>query len=149
MAAGDITFFDQFLVDEGLGVHNLETDELKLAFIDTVTPTTTTADPHFGGTGTTNLQTNELSGGDVAVGGYVIANNTFVLTAGLAELDGDNVAVAANGANPTTVAHGIIYNNTDANKRCIAFLEFTDPTDLTPGYTINWNANGIGRKNQG
>lgn len=145
MAAGDFTFFNQYKVDVGLEAHQLNTDELKFAVIDdSVVPAAGTTGPHFGGTGTTDLSSGEQTGGDVSAGGYVIANTSYVLSGSGGLLDGDNVVVSPNGANPSAVDYAIIYNNTDPNKRAIGFVELAPDTDLTLGYNFNFNAGGIG-----
>jgi len=149
MAAGDVSLFDQFLVDLANGEHDMDADEFKLAFItDTVTPTTATAVPHFNGTGTTDLSANELTGGAISAGGVVIASTAITLVSTLAQFDGTDVSIAVNASNPTAVDYGIIYNNTNASKLCVAFLEFTANTTLVNGFTVTWNANGIARFDQ-
>lgn len=148
MAQGDFTFFNQFLLDEGLKLHNLNTDTIKLAYVDaTITPTASTADPRWGAGGTTNLSTNEVSGGNFTAGGNDITN-TFSGTSP-PTLDGADQAYAANASNPSPV-WGIVYNDTDSGKRAIGFYDMNGGSalDCTPGLNFNFNASGIGTKTQ-
>ena len=64
MAAGTIKWFAQGLHDLGKKIHNLQSDTLKLGIITSSgTPGIATVEPHFGGTGTTNLATNQVATG--------------------------------------------------------------------------------------
>jgi len=78
----------------------------------------------------------------------VIASTAITLVSTLAQFDGTDVSIAVNASNPTAVDYGIIYNNTNASKLCVAFLEFTANTTLVNGFTVTWNANGIARFDQ-
>lgn len=148
MATGDVVFFEQFFEDEARKVHNLETDTIKCALVNnTVVPTAATAGPHFGGTGTTNLATNEVSGSGYTAGGEDIAA-TAGLSAGDLVFDGDtNPSWAKTAGGPTDIYWGIIYNDTDANKRAIAYVEMGGPVSIVAGQvSITWNVSGIGSK---
>jgi hypothetical protein len=146
-AQGDLVFFDQFLVDVSEKLHDLENDTIKLALItNAVTPAATTADPRWGAGGTTNLSSNQVTpGGNYASGGATCANPSVTLTGGLARFDADDPAAwAANASNPTNARWGILYNDTDAGKRAIAFLDLGSVFDMTTGpLTVAWNANGL------
>ena len=152
MAQGDVVFFDQFLVDVLEKLHDLETDSFKLALTtDVVTPTATTSDPRWGAGGGTNLATNEVTpGGNYAAGGAACANPAVTLTGGLAQFDTDDPASwAQNASNPTNARWGILYNDTDAGKRALGFLDLGSVFDMTTGpLTVAWNANGIARLDQ-
>lgn len=146
MASGDITIFDQFLVDRDEQVHDLETDEFKLAIISSVlAPTAGDAGPHFNGTGTTDESTNEVSAGsEYVAGGNVMATPTVTLTATNSVFDADDVSWAIDASGPTDCRWGIIYNNTDANKRCVAFVDFGSSLNLqTASIEVQFNASGI------
>ena len=73
MAQGDVHIFDQFLHDIMTdGVHNLDSDNIYCALIDSVTtPAETTSDPRWGTGGGTNLSTNEVTetAGNYTAGG--------------------------------------------------------------------------------
>jgi len=148
MAQGDVLFFDQFLVDTLEKLHDLETDVFKIGLITSaVTPAVTTADPRWGAGGGTNLATNQVTpGGNYASGGPTIANPVVSLTGGLAMFDGDDVSIAQNAGNPTNAVWGVIYNDTDAGKRCLGYVDLGGVYDLTTGIlSFAWNVNGIMR----
>jgi hypothetical protein len=151
MAAGDVVFFDQFLVDVQEGVHNLETDVIKVGLVtDVVTPSTTTSDPRWGAGGSTNLATNQVTpGGNYADGGPTIANNTVTLTGGAGVFDGDDIAITADGSNPTDARWDIIYNDTAAGKNAIGFVDNGADIDLSLGdFSITWSGSGISSLDQ-
>lgn len=152
MATGDVTLFDQFLVDMGNGEHNLNaSDEIKMAYIgNAVTPATTTAIPHWNGTGTINLQTDEQSGGNYTAGGVILANFSCALSAGTVKLDYDDPSQVATAAgNPTGIYHAVIYNNTNASKKCIAAIELGGPINgVTQALTVTPNASGLATGDQ-
>lgn len=148
MAAGDFTWFTQAKVDLGNKIHNLGSggDTLKLALVTSVvTPTETDAAPHFGGTGTTNYSTNQVSaGGNYTSGGATLASQTFAASSANAKFDADDVSWLKNASNPTNARWGILYNSTDANKRALGFVDLGGAIDMTAyDLTIQWNAAGI------
>ena len=145
MAAGDITWFSQAKVDLGLKLHNLDTDAIKLGLITAVaTPAEADAAPHWGGTGTTNFATNEVTpGGNYTTGGPDISS-TYAADGANAKFDATDVAIAQHVSNPANARWGIGYNSTDANKRALFFLDLGAAKDLTSGaFSITWNASGI------
>ena len=55
MAAGDVLYTDQYLVDVQEGIHNQETDSIRVGLVTSATtPAVTTADPRWGAGGSTN-----------------------------------------------------------------------------------------------
>ena len=146
MASGDVTVFNQFKEDLGNKVFDLDGDTLKLALVTSVvTPAATTAGPHFGGTGTTNLATNEVTaGGNYTAGGVTLTSTTFNEATGTVTFDAADISITQAAGNPTNARWGIIYSDTDTNKRCIAFVDLGSDSDLSGGnFTITWNASGI------
>lgn len=146
MAQGDITCFNEFKEDLGLELHQLETDTFRLGLItNAVTPAANTADPRWGAGGSTNLSTNQVTpGGNYTTGGPTIANNTYVETSGTAAFDGDNVQILQNASNPTNARWGIGYNDTNAGKEAVFFLDLGSVFNLSSGdLTITWAAAGI------
>ena len=145
MAQGDVVIFDQFLVDALEGVHDLETDGIFCGLVNsTEVPADTTADPHWGGTGTTNFFTTEVTPktGNYTTGGNACANPAVTLNAGAAELDFDDPTTwSQNASNPTDARYGIIWNNTSTNKKCIGYVDLGSVFDMTTGdLTITWGA---------
>lgn len=149
MAQGDFAWFDQACVDVLEKLHDLENDVIKLALITSaVTPAVTDADPRWGAGGTTNFSTNQVTpGGSYTSGGATCANPAVTLTSGLAMFDTDDPAAwAQNAGNPTNARWGILYNDTDAGKRCLGFLDLGSTFDMTTGpLSVVVNANGWAR----
>lgn len=143
MAAGDIVFFHQFKVDLGNKLHDLDTDTWKVGLTTaTVTPTAADAGPHWGGTGTTNYATNQVTpGGNYATGGLSLTSLAYTNSAGTVSWNAAKVAIAQNASNPTNARWGIIYNSTDANKRAAAYIDLGSARDLTTGlFEIRFNS---------
>lgn len=146
MAAGDITFFEQWYVDVQEGIHELETDTIKVGLITSAaTPTAASADPRWGAGGTTNFSSSQVTpGGNYSTGGPSAANPTVTLTSGSGVFDADDISITKNASNPTNARWGIIYNDTAAGKQCIGFLDLGTSIDLSAGdFGITWNASGI------
>lgn len=145
MARGDITVFEEakaYLIDGGWEA----TDDIKCAVCDnTTTPTAADAVPSISG-GTTNY-TEVGAAGSYTAGGTSLGNlGTLVTEAnGTMAFDSDtNPSWASNASNDTDAYWGIIYNDTDATNRAIAFVDLGGPVDMTGGsLTINWPAGGI------
>ena len=152
MAQGDVGIFDQFLVDVGEEVHDLENDSFKVGLTTGVTtPATTTADPRWGAGGTTNFSSEQVTpGGNYTTGGAAIANPAYTLTGGLAQWDADDPATwAQHASNPTNATYGIIYNDTAAGKQAVGWIDLGGAFDMTTGpLSIAFHANGIFRLNQ-
>jgi len=126
MATGTVKFFAQGLLDLGNKLHNIATDDLRLAIVSAATvPATTTAAPHFGGTGTTNFGSTEVAHATAYTGPIGLTTKSWSIVAGVPTLRADIVAIAQDAAGFTNGAYGIIYNNTDANKRAIGFVELS------------------------
>lgn len=143
MAAGDIVFFHQFKVDLGNKLHDLDTDTWKVGLTTaTVTPTAADAGPHWGGTGTTNYATNQVTpGGNYATGGPSLTTMGYTNSAGTVSWKADKVSIAQHASNPTNARWGIIYNSTDANKRAAGYVDLGSARDLTTGlFEIRWNS---------
>ncbi len=143
MASGDITFFHQFKVDLGNKIHDLDTDTFKVGLItSTVTPTGADAAPHWGGTGTTNYSTNQVTpGGNYATGGPSLTALAYTNSSGTVSWQAAKVSIASHASNPTNARWAIIYNSTDANKRAVAFVDLGSVRDLTQGlFEIRFNS---------
>jgi hypothetical protein len=109
------------------------------------TPTKTTAAPHWGGTGTTNFATNQVStGGTSYTGPIVLTSETIAQSGNNTEWRAAKVGpLAQDSSGPTNIAWGILYNNTDANKRAVAFVELSTAGTLSlvaGPVEIRWNS---------
>ena len=143
MASGDITFFHQFKVDLGNKIHDLDTDTWKVGLITSaVTPAAADAAPHWGGTGTTNFATNQVTpGGNYATGGPSLTSLAYTNSSGTVSWQAAKVSIASHASNPTNARWGIIYNSTDANKRAAAYVDLGSARDLTQGlFEIRFNS---------
>ena len=147
MARGDMIIFDQFILDLGQKIHDLDGDDWQIGFVDaTITPSRDTAGPHWNGTGTTNLGANDVAVGTSYTGPVSLASEAFTeAVANTFRWDAaDPTTWSQDASGPTTIYWAIIFNNTDANKRCAAAIDMGGPVSLQSGdVTISFNANGI------
>lgn len=143
MARGDIKWFAQGIHDLGNKIHDLDGDDYRMGVVSNSTvPSVDTAAPHWGGTGTTNFATNQVSTGTAYTGPIVLATEQWALVAGGAKfrVTGDVTIAQDAGAGFSGAYWGIIYNNTDANKRAIAFVDLGGPVSNTGGpVDFAWN----------
>lgn len=141
MARGDIKWFAQGLHDLGNKLHDLDSDDLRMGIVTNATaPAINTAAPHWGGTGTTNFATNQVPTG-TAYTGPIALSETWTLTAAGADFRLVDVTIAQDaGGGFTTGYWGIIYNNTDANKRALAYVDLGGPVGNVSGpVDFQWN----------
>ena len=148
MATGDVTLFNSFRSEIGDAIHNLSSNDFFFGLVtNTAPPTQTTAGPHWAGTGTTNLATNQVSTtagytGPINVSTTITDN--WTISGATATFDVDDVSLTQNADGFTDAYWGVIYNNTDANKRAICFLEMGGPVSLVAGdVSVTWNAAGV------
>ena len=137
MAAGDLTIFDEAKLALLNGTHDLDTDTIKVCFINNTTV------PTAGDTTPTKSDYTEVSGGNFTAGGDTM---TVSLTesAGTVTLDfTTNISKASNASNPTDVYYALIYNDTDASDSAIGFVEIAaSGADGTAGLiSLTWGAN--------
>lgn len=149
MATGTFKWFAQGLHDLGNKIHDLDSDDWRMGIVTTATvPTVATTAPHWGGTGTTNFATNQVAtAGTSYTGPLVLTAEAWTLNATGANMDwADTVMQLAQDASGfTNGAYGIVYNNTDANKRAIGYLEISSAgtASLAAGaINITLNASG-------
>ena len=129
MATGTIKWLSAGLLQLGSKIHDLTSDTLKLGIVTTATvPTTDTAVPHWGGTGTTNFATNQVATATAYTGPITLASVTFTEIGSLPKvptLRATDVVIAQDAGGFTNGAYGIIYNDTDANKRALGYIEIS------------------------
>ena len=142
MATGDIKWFQQAVLDLGNKIHGLGADDLRLGIVTSATvPALGTAAPHWGGTGTTNFATTQVGTGGGYTGPIALAGVTWTNVAGVLTLRANDVVIPQNASGFANGAWGIIYNDTDANKRAIAFVELSAGGTLSivsGSQTIDW-----------
>lgn len=149
MAAGAFKWFAQGLHDLGNKIHDLDGDDWRMGIVTTAAvPAVNTAAPHWGGTGTTNFAANQVStAGTSYTAPMVMTSEAWTLTATGANMDWSDtpMSLAQDAAGFTNGAYGIVYNNTDANKRAIGYVELSaaGTLSLVAGpVTITLNASG-------
>ena len=148
MATGTIKWFAQGLHDLGNKIHDLDGDDWRLGIVSNATvPAVNSAAPHWGGTGTTNFATNQVStAGTSYTGPIVLTSEAWTLNSTGAYMDFADISLSQDASGFTNGAYGIIYNNTDANKRAIGYLEISSAgtASLVSGpITITMNASGV------
>ena len=144
MAPGTVKWFAQGLHDLGSKIHNLASDTLKLGIVTTGTvPAVGTTAPHWGGTGTTNFATTQVgTGGTSYTGPKTLASVTWSVVSSVPTLRATAITMAVDASGFTNGAWGIIYNDTDANKRAVAYVELssTGVLSLVAGQVIiDWS----------
>ena len=149
MATGTFKWFAQGIHDLGNKIHDLDSDDWRMGIVtDATVPAVNTAAPHWGGTGTTNFATNQVATtGTSYTAPLVLTSEAWTLNATGANMDwADTVMQLAQDASGfTNGAYGIVYNNTDANKRAIGYLEISSAgtASLVAGaINITLNASG-------
>ncbi|HNG02669.1 MAG TPA: hypothetical protein PLQ71_12345 [Nitrospira sp.] len=147
MATGTIKWFAQGLHDLGNKIHDLDADDWRLGVVtDTTTPAVNTAAPHWGGTGTTNFATNQVATATAYTGPIVLSSESWALTATGAAMDFADVTISQDASGFSNGAWGIVYNNTDANKRAIGYVELSAAgtlSNVSGPVTITLNAAGV------
>ena len=147
MAQGTMKWFAQGLHDLGNKIHDLDSDTFKMGIVTGVTPAVNTAAPHWGGTGTTNYASSQVAtGGTSYTGPKTLTSPTWTLGATGGVFDAADITMAQDASGFTNGGYGIIYNDTDANKRAIGYLEIsaTNAASLVAGaVNITFNASGV------
>lgn len=142
MARGDVKWFAQALHDLGNKIHDMDADDFRLGIVTNVTaPAIDTPAPHWGGTGTTNFAANQVAWATGYDGPIVLATEQWTLIAGGPRwrVTGD-VTIPQDAGGFTNGYWGIIYNNTDANKRAIGYIDLGGPAGNQSGpINIEWN----------
>src|SRR5574343_1468062 len=143
MATGTVKWFDQALLDLGKEEHLLSSDTLKLGIVTGVTPAHTTADPRWGAGGTTDYSASQVAtGGTSYTGPVTLTTVTWTIVSNVPTLRADVVTLAQDAAGFTNGGYGIIYNDTNAGKRALGFVEIssTNAESLVAGQLqIDWS----------
>lgn len=145
MAAGDIKWISGGLLAIGNKVHNLGSDSFKLGLVtSTVTPAIADTDGRWGAGGSVNYATNEVTpGGNYSAGGIALTGVSWSNVSSVPTFRATDPTVAQHASNPTNARWGVIYNDTDASKRAVAFVDLGAVKDLTLGlFTVNFGGAG-------
>jgi len=142
MAAGDLTLFEEFSGQLGLGIHDLNSDTLKLGLVDdTLTPLANVESPTWA-----TYSDNEVAvTGNYTEDGETVANTAYSEADGVGTLAGDDVVIAQDADNGFQNAYwGILYNASSGSDEAIAFIDLGGPVSERSGeVTIAWNESGI------
>jgi len=153
MAAGDFRWFAQALHDLGNKIHDLDGDDIRFGLVTNATPPTVLiAGPHWGGTGTTNFASTQIATATSYTGPIALGTEVWTKDNTGAFFDAPDPSVIAQDAGgATNIAYAIFYNNTDANKRAIGWMELstTGAISLVSGsLTLTFNGSGLLRLTQ-
>jgi hypothetical protein len=135
MAQNDVVFFDAWMLQLAEKQHDHENDDFQFGLTDgTTTPADATADPHWGGTGTTNFATEQVAIGGNYTGPVSLANPSAALNGSTLEIDWDDPATwVKHASNPTDAAWGIVFNNTLVAKKCVGWVDIGGTFNMTTG----------------
>lgn len=142
MAKGTVTIFEGFELDKGTGVHDLSSDTIKVALVDsTLTPLATILTPTW-----SDFSANECSGDNYTAGGETVGSVTWTLVANKPELGGDDVGWTIHATGPDDARWAIIYNDTAASKNAIGFVDFGEVVSLqADNIDVEWSGSVIHR----
>ena len=149
MATGTVKWFSAGLLQLGSRVHNLTADVLKFGIVDaSVVPTWDTPVPHWGGTGTTNFAASQVSTVAGYTGPITMAGVTFSeigTNPKVPTLRATDISLPQTPTGFSNGAYGIIYNDTDANKRALGFIELSAAGALSivsGAVVVDWQGAG-------
>jgi hypothetical protein len=141
MATGDIVFFNEskaLMLDGGWEA----ADTIKVAICDNTTaPTAATASPALADFTQVGTAGSYVSGG-TSLGTW---GDFITQSGGTVTFDSvTNPTWAQNASNDTDAYWGIVYNDTDAGKAALCYVELGGPVNMATGsLTITWNASGL------
>lgn len=141
MAIGDVTFFEEAL-DYAFFGGWATTDDIKVAILDnTVAPLAADLTPALGDYTQVGVLGSYVAGG-ISIGSW---GSDSAEAAGVLTFDsGTNPSWAQNASNDIDAYWALIYNDTQAGKPAVAFVELGGPVDMSAGsLTITWNGSGI------
>jgi hypothetical protein len=150
MATGDVTWFTQGLHDLMNKLHDLDTDTIRVGLITNgVTPAKGDALPHWGGTGTTNFSTSQVATtGTSYTAPQTLGTKSIAVSGTDVYFRAATITLAQDASGFTNAYWGIIYNDSDANKRAIGFVELGGPRSIQAGQVvIDWGGTGDGGTN--
>ena len=127
----------QFLLEMLQKEHDLESDTLKIALMDTTFTFDETTDATWG-----DVSANEIADGN----GYTAGGQTLTTVAASintadarVELDADNPSWTASGGAIATTGSAIVYNDTHANQTVVQHINFSADYDTPAGKVFQVN----------
>lgn len=150
MAQGDMIVFDLGIVADGMQGWEWDADVFKMGIVDNSTaPTNSTADPRWGTGGSTNFLANQVATGAEYTGPLTLSSGAVTEAAdGVFMFDFANPAVISQdtASGFTDGYYAIIYNDSDAGKRCLCAIDLGGAINLQSGsLTITFHTNGLFR----
>lgn len=143
MATGTVKWFAQGLMDLGNKLHDMDGDTLKLGIVTSATvPLLSTAAPHWGGTGTTNFASNQVALATGYSGPITLTSKTWSLISNVPTFRAAVITIPQDAGGFANGAYGIIYNDTDANKRALGFVEISaggTASNVSGAVVIDWS----------
>jgi hypothetical protein len=116
----------------GNGVHNLNSDTLKLALTNTAPVATNTLY-------NSNISSNELSGTNgYTTGGTAVGSTAYSQTGGLATLTGANVVFTATGS-MGPFRYAVLYDSSVTNGPLLLFWDYGSSITLNAAETFTWS----------
>ena len=139
MAQGTALLFNEYSEELARGTHAWATHAYKIALITTL-PVVTQSTPQLG-------DYTECSGGSYA---SVSATISISRSSAQTTIDVTNNPVwSQDGSGPTDIVAALIYNNTDAGKKAVGFIDMTVDGGSTPvsmqagDVSLTFNASGF------
>ena len=129
--------FNCFVQDVGRGVHNLNSDTLKVVLSNTA--------PGAANAVLTDI-TEIAAGNGYAAGGTAAASNVYGQSAGTAKLTAGNVVFTASGGAIGPFRYAVLYNATAAGHNLIGWWDYGSALTLadTETFTVSFDpTNGI------
>lgn len=133
-----ITKYNQFVENLGKGVHNLNTDTIKIALTNTA--------PNVS-THTVRADITELSTGNgYTSGGGTVASTAYSQSSGTGKLSGNAVTFTASGGSIGPFRYAVFYDDTPTSPAdpLIGYLDYGTNLTLTDGSTFT-----VGKDNAG
>ena len=125
--------FNQFVEDLGLGVHNLDTNTLKV-YLTNAAPSASLD--------LVKADLAEIAGGNGYTAGGHDATGVWTESAGTATLAGTDITITASGGTIGPFRYAVLYNDTSASDSLIGAWDYGSSITLADGesFTIDFAA---------
>lgn len=126
--------FHTFVQDVGRGVHNLNSNTLKIALTNTA-PTASS--------NTVLADITQISAGNgYTTGGTTVASTAYSQTSGTGSLTGTDVVFTASGGSIGPFRYAVLYNDTSASDSLIQYWDYGSSITVTDGntFTVDFGA---------
>lgn len=120
--------YNCFAQDVGRGVHNLNSNTLKLALTNTAPNTST----HVGLADITEIS----AGNGYTAGGTAVGSTAYSQTSGTGALTGSDVVFTASGGSFAAARYVVMYNDTASGDPLIQYWDYGSSFTLATGETL-------------